>query len=512
MPWRARVAACTPTHKGESSLSSSHSFSVPVSLHRPLSLSLSFTHTHTHTHSHTHTLTHEQDRTEYLKKCIADKVPLYAIIDGNHRIAALMLLALDAAYTPYSLETQISVVPHVPHSAIPLCRAVSALMNETHYMARASSFLDCLSYLHDTLAILSAAGCRVKTEAALKKELKAAGVEIHKAKSGTHKDLHSNDARTGVSENHLRLYWEWLAVLSEDGMARLLELQDMNAQAVYEQICRDSAPINPAPGPVVSFLHWCGELGGFVPRLGTRTFTPGRTNRTFVGDAESDTVVGIVERGWAYWVSNGGRVLSREAWLVCSPHATSWRDIDGFEVGHLERLIAADMQSTEDLAFIYDLMAAAPASDNPGAATAYCYMQHSAILSNRGRLQELIDDWHAAHPASPQSTTGLTITGYESKKAKSMMLAEEQKQRQQRDECHASYLLMMGKLDAVAMDPASMEHEKKVTEFKNQWALKGYKHIHTYRMCVHACKHSSIHPTQVWSTGTHTPLLQAGVR
>ena len=69
-----------------------------------------------------------QVRAAQLLKCIADGTDIYGVIDGNHRTAALLLLAVDPDQPDYSLDTSIAVVPHLPtvhiHPSTRIARAL----------------------------------------------------------------------------------------------------------------------------------------------------------------------------------------------------------------------------------------------------------------------------------------------------------------------------------------------------------------------------------------------------
>jgi hypothetical protein len=69
------------------------------------------THTQTHTHTMTHIHTLQERRTAVLKALNAGEA-IYAIIDGAHRVQAMLIRALDSAVECVTLDTRIPVVPH----------------------------------------------------------------------------------------------------------------------------------------------------------------------------------------------------------------------------------------------------------------------------------------------------------------------------------------------------------------------------------------------------------------
>jgi hypothetical protein len=166
---------------------------------------------------------------DYLLLALSSNEPIYAVIDGNHRAAAMLLIA-EANVSGITLDTPISVVPHKEEAPINLCRAVSALLNEAHLMGRTSSFVDSLSYMHDTLRTLVAAGCRVQSAKALTDELRSAGVNIVRGGVG---NIRPREMKSQLTEHHVRQYWEWINLLNDEGVARLVELQNMDAKSVW---------------------------------------------------------------------------------------------------------------------------------------------------------------------------------------------------------------------------------------------------------------------------------------
>ena len=255
----------------------------------------------------------------------------------------MLIRALDSAVDCVTLDTRIPLVPHdskVPfhthfetsthvethtrphptqihthtHQApLALCRAVSALLNETHYMGRTATFVDSLSYLYNTTTALNAAGVKVNSLPRLISELKASGVVVL-PRVPVRKASEVATARI-LTEGHLRLYWEWITVFGDKGIARLVELQNINAAELYEEIHTFAGPhplakrravlhemkdldqshVGPAmPEPT---WEWRGELGGFLPTLGTNYFHPSKSTKIFTPATTTEGAIAIVERG-----------------------------------------------------------------------------------------------------------------------------------------------------------------------------------------------------------------------
>ena len=93
-----------------------------------------WTRRHTHaiivyTNSRTYNAFHTQERAEYISRCLVDGTPLFAIVDGNQRVACGLLLALDPSKPLVTLDTPIDVDPLEPHTPPALCVAAALLLN-----------------------------------------------------------------------------------------------------------------------------------------------------------------------------------------------------------------------------------------------------------------------------------------------------------------------------------------------------------------------------------------------
>jgi len=198
-------------------------------------------------------------------------------------------------------------------------------------MGRSNTFVDSLSYLYDTKKALASAGNVVNSLQKLTMELKAAGVDVlhslpAKAEGGS-------QAPSYLTEQHLRVYWEWLSVLDDVGMARLVDLESFSAADVFEhmldraadpaeQKSKDLAPylnLSPYHQPVhypADNEIWLGTQGGFLPSLKSNSCTPSKSNKVFGPDTDSDALVSLVERGWVRWLKRGGTPLAKADWTV----------------------------------------------------------------------------------------------------------------------------------------------------------------------------------------------------
>jgi len=430
-----------------------------------------------------------------VRKKLKNGEPIYALIDGNHRLAALLRLALSPEYPAFTIDDNINLVPHVADAPLPLCRAVSALLNESHYMGRTASFIDSLYYMYDTVQHLKKAKVKVNSQKRLTDELRAAGVTIINKAS---KDEHGRPM-TGITDHHLRMYWEWLVLLDEEGMDRLVELQGLDAAGVHEHVVHRLTPHphgDVLPNPKLSDAHsqprmpdekslWTGEVGGWLPRLAANAFTPSKHTQIFHRENTSRQVISIVERGWMRWVLGGGRTLSQAVWQTLTPVSYFGEEKSSPAGDYCTDLMAAEHQTVADLLFITELQIEVPPLDNKASAMVYAVMQFNAIHGARDDLVACIDGWHVAHPKAPQSVTALTIPGKTSAQAAAQAMVLETERIGQLEMVRADYKSLCKRLFAslAMLEPdgtsttskivAVRKLEEEEKKFLEDWDFKG---------------------------------------
>jgi hypothetical protein len=353
---------------------------------------------------------------------------MYAIIDGNHRLASLLRLAVDAKYPQFTFNTEINLVPHSSDASVELCRAVSSLLNEDHYMGRTATFIDSLSYMYDTIQHLTDAGHRNLNINKLQQELEAAGVTVCAKMRSTEED---HNQSSGIPLKHLKVYWAWVQILDDDDIARLRELQDIDAEALYKHLQGDGVPGPHDSREQDSSIHqscaypdmpdgelkWIGKVGDFLPKLSRYRPVPSHANKILTRDTTGRQAVHIIERGWVRWVLGGGRFNSLDLWKALSHGFYDQYEKGTLEHMHYTQMIADETQTVEDLLFIRDLIEDVPGLDSVSLTQQYDLMQFFAIFAARNELSIRINDWHRAHPKSDAGTSGLTITGMTSRRS-----------------------------------------------------------------------------------------------
>ena len=265
-----------------------------------------------------------------------------------------------------------------------------------------------------------------------------------------------------------------------------MELQGLDAKRVYMEMARADDAAAGQPEPDGGYV-WKGVLGGFLPRLGERKFSPGRTNKTFTHKTTSASVVSIVERGWAAWVQGGGVPLTKEAWARVSPH-NQLRGNSEADENELKDLLRRGEEATEDLLFIQLLEDSIPSDTAEDVSFQYTTMQYLAIQNDRDELSDRVDEWHSAYPSTPQSQSGTTITGFESKVALAITEKETMERLALVQKAKEEYAQLLGRIKhgpdlLVAPAPDKPvrttsevikilcgEHE----EFVARWKLQGY--------------------------------------
>jgi len=467
-----------------------------------------------------------QARADDLLGKLASGAPIYALIDGNHRFAALLRLAFDHAHPEFNMCDLINLVPHVANAPLALCRAVSALLNETHYMGRTASFVDSLYYMYETVQHLKNAGLKVTSVLRLTEELRGAGVHIIE-KGSKEMDEHGSPM-TGITAFHLRLYWEWIMMLDDEGMQRLVQLQNMDAPAIHAHLINRTTlhPLHPhgarVPNPLLSPAHsepempddkstWTGEVGGWLPRLASNAFSPSKASKIFDKNTTTRHAIATIERGWMRWVLAGGKTLEQKVWATLSPSSYLDEESDSAAGEYCTALMAAEHQTNTDLLFINDLLAEAPALDAQ-ATLAYAVMHFNAIHGARADLNRCIDKWHTAHPNAPASVSGLTISGMTSEKVFAQIVLKKLQRGEQLKVVRADYKALCSRLMPVLLrlthEPDSERKSAEIeagrgkeTEFLTKWKLEGYLLAHTRMLLACARAHYNAHVPA-------TPLFQ----
>jgi hypothetical protein len=374
------------------------------------------------------TMLHISERTDCLLASMDAGEPVYAPIDGNHRTAALLMLALEEhqdTHDRITLKTTLPVVPHVHGSPVSLCLAVASLLNETHSIGRQASFIDNLMYWRNTVRNLQLSGNACKSLAKLLVEMRAAGVNVYTPAKGKGNAAKLKEEK-GIPEAHMKIYWEWLVHIDDEDLDRLTMLQNIDNERLFHKLCATAASItgDSKDNDDIKMAddRWAGVFGGFLPRLDSSHCTPCRKN-TLVGTClSSGELVSFVERGWACWVESGGRVNTYATWKEQSPqHFLASNVEDEQQRGRL--MIAAVVLQQEDLDFIKELVVNAPAKDESQECL-YAEMEFLAVRGKRLLLNAMVDGWHNAHPLCNQSKSGVTISGFESERAIGSALAK----------------------------------------------------------------------------------------
>ena len=450
-----------------------------------------------------HAQLHTKERADFLLQRIAEDKPIYALIDGNHRIAAMTKLVSQLSSIHFT--TPINVVAHSCTAPVALCRAVSALLNDTHYMGRASSFIDTLCYLQHTITSINSCrgGKRVTSHRSLIEEMRAAGCNVAGASNGVEDPDPISPGLAATTPGHMRIYWQWLQTIHEDGVNFLSDLQAHDGKAVYVMLEEHDGK-----------RPWKGTPGAFLPGLNCGKYTPSKADVfvnhdcdeivSYVGDLAPEKVLLIIMRAWAQWVEQGGKCLTKQQWMALNPAEE--------EAAAAEARIKNDGFTTEDLLFIDQLEEALPGSTNwkqVCMAHVYSYMRYLAITGKRATLATSIDSWHSKFPKEEISTTGLSISGYDSIVAAAMTKKEEAAHEKLLHCAREEYKVLMTEKDR--LDPsdttlvaaASMKELALVAAYD----AKGYK---SSRLLTRACTLSDCthtHAITHYHTHTYTNVL-----
>ena len=91
--------------------------------------------------------------------------------------------------------------------------------------------MDSLSRTCTTISCLEDAGIKVGSLKVLMVEMRGVGTKIlpPNERGSTRTD---NQAQH-TTENHMKLYWEWFKKLGFSGVARLVQLQDVDARVLH---------------------------------------------------------------------------------------------------------------------------------------------------------------------------------------------------------------------------------------------------------------------------------------
>ena len=252
-------------------------------------------------------------------EALLNSTSIFAMIDGNHRLAALLWLCINEPSDTWDLtKIKIPCIALEENTPLAICRALSAVTNETHNMARSPTFVDTLRWIADSAEALKAAGCRVSSAKMLRDHLANTGLKIPIGAQGAANKKDKNEPAF-ISFAHLQEYWKWYATIKQEGIEELLELQSLDAEGTYNAVhATHRCVLLKAP------RQWKAKRGSFLLRHGGRgvgNFTPtfGGGQAFFIAAAgvTAQDVLWLVNRAWARWVENsgdGGGVSNREDW------------------------------------------------------------------------------------------------------------------------------------------------------------------------------------------------------
>jgi hypothetical protein len=148
----------------------------------------------------------------------------YAVFDGGHRLAALLILAIEARLiTSFFWEMPVPCGGYKENTPLPLTRGVSAICNSSHACGRESSTIDSLSYICTVLVEVRSTGKRLDCAQHLINELKAVGLVIND--TGDTEEL---EKPFFTSKSFIVGLYNIVAFIGTQGVLALERLQDLD--------------------------------------------------------------------------------------------------------------------------------------------------------------------------------------------------------------------------------------------------------------------------------------------
>ena len=370
---------------------------------------------------------------------------LVAIIDGAHRLAALLLLALDPAQTWIDLDFEGPVKPYKADTPISLCRAVGALTNDSSTkLGRDSSFIDQLFFLVESKRIIEEVrGSKAKplTKVQFIKELTDVGALPPKKLAVPPSGTAARGKKTRPREHVYASDTTWAYILHldgcQDGLSELAALQSVPAGRLWEMLPAAARSGDDtggggeqAGGPLSSKSAPSGlrAVGAFLQSPGSNACVPSVRNKVFKGrKMHPANFIATLQRGWARWVWQGGKLLTFGQWKELSPVASWGQGGSAEEDERVAPILLEVDEALRDLEFCMKLQkqalglleekeesdteAVAAEKDHYSVMLYLCLVPLSLVPDRRILLAKQIDKWHLRNPTAEASARAETIDG-----------------------------------------------------------------------------------------------------
>ena len=386
-------------------------------------------------------LEEEKDGEGGLALHVRDGAFLLAIIDGAHRLAALLLLALDPKHTWIDLDFEVPVKPYKADTPVPLCRAVGALTNDSSTkLGRDSSFIDQLFYLMESKRILEevrrgTASTRSKplSRTQFVQELVDVGALPPPNAAVPAAVGRGKPTKARVHVYASEITWDYMRSLDEcqEGLSQLEQLQSVPAGRLWEML---PAAAKSDPGQQEdseSAPRALLAVGAFLQAPGSNACIPSRKNKVFkssVRGLNPADFMSTLRRGWAQWVWQGGKLLSQSQWKALSPVACGRNeDLAADEEARVAPIRLEVDEAHRDLEFCMKLQkqalglleekedsdaeAVATEKDHYSVMLYLCLVPLSLVPDRRILLAKQIDKWHLRNPTAEASARAETIDG-----------------------------------------------------------------------------------------------------
>ena len=367
---------------------------------------------------------------------------LLAIIDGAHRLAALLLLALDPKHTWIDLDFEVPVKPYKADTPVPLCRAVGALTNDSSTkLGRASSFIDQLFYLMESKRILeevrrgTPASARSKplSRTQFVQELVDVGALPPPTAAVPAAVGRGKPTKARVHVYASEITWDYMRSLDEcqEGLSQLEQLQSIPAGRLWEMLPADAKSDPGQQEDSESAPRALLAVGAFLQAPGSNACIPSRKNKVFksgVRGMNPADFMSTLRRGWAQWVWQGGKLLSQSQWKELSPVACGRNEELAAEEEVRVKPIRLEVdEAHRDLEFCMELQkqalglleetkdgdteAVAAEKDHYSVMLYLCLVPKSQVPDRRILLAKQIDKWHLRNPTAEASARAETIEG-----------------------------------------------------------------------------------------------------
>ena len=257
----------------------------------------------------------------------------YNVFEGNHRLAALCILAMTDSCEWCTWDFEVQCKLYEDSAANTLCRAVSAITNLAHYMARATTVIDALSYVNSVMVEMRRNRRPVNTAAQLIKELAAVGI---------HSQNTDEPQRGFDNEKTLGKLFEWIVIIGGDeaGVHTLEGLQRADGQRLHDKLIRTGELVIPKGRYGKHQL----SVGGFL----TWREIPCKKNKLLYTGMPAQELLWLVNRSWYHWISTGKPAKPSDWLLFKMPLPEDGKDA-------YEAAMKRDALAKEDMAFIDDM-------------------------------------------------------------------------------------------------------------------------------------------------------------